>query len=724
MQILGYFEEWSVRPGDRARLAISSPLGTVHARLERLISGPGDPASPRMLTEPHHEVLDTDVSVRVQSTAVGSYADLPVELPSSADLSLHLWFWATVPGLERRQVIAALGESSPVCVELVGGRLQLTGPDGSIVVDEPIAPKVWYSVVVTIAADGQGSIDLVRVVGWTAGAARWRASGRVGRFAGSGLRLATATINASGSPEQAFNGKVENPSVLDGLPSSAQAADLHADSSAGLPIRAAWDFGQRQAMQVLVSTVAGGANGTLRVGGERGCTGHSWDGRFDTFVDAPEQYAAVQFHDDDVVDAGWSYDLEFDIPADLRSGVYFVELSNGDYLDRLPLFVRGADGAKADVLFLLPTNTYQAYANEHLAQGDLSPIMSHELVLPDDEAYLFAHREFGKSTYDVHSDGTPWRFSSRRRPIINVRPGYPSWLTGSYRHFAADMYTLEWIERSGFTYHVATDEDVHQQGVELLSRYAVVVTGGHPEYWTWPGHMALKTYLASGGTLLYLGGNGFYWVTTHDPDRPWVIEVRRDNSGTRCWDAPYGERTHVYTGEPGGLWRLRGMGPNGLVGVGFSTEGFSTSRPFKRLPASYSGPAAAWFAGISTDVIGDQGYVMGAAAGDEVDRWDVNLGSPAHALVLAYADGFTNEYQLVIEDQTLALPRQGGEDRPEVVKADMTYFDIDGGGAVFAGSSIAFGAALAWNDFDNDLCTVTSRVLADFVAGRAPRTRS
>ena len=723
MEILGYFEEWSVAPGGRARLAISSGLGTLRARLERLTSGPGDPASPAQLrSEPRHDVLDRDVAVRLQSTPVGSYADLPVDF-AGGDVTLHLWFWATVPGLERRQVIASLGEGSPVTVELVSGQLRLVGPAGSIAIDEPILAKNWYSVVATVSSSGAGTLDAVRVLGWTNGSPRAVAAGSVGAFAGSGLRLATSTVNEAGSPEQAYNGKVENPSVLDGLATKDQAATLHAGGSTGMPVRAAWDFGKRQETMTLVSSVPGGRDGTLRVGGERACTSHGWDGKCDSFTEVPDQYAAVQFHDDDVVDAGWSYDLEFDLPSDLRSGVYFVELSNGSHLDRIPLFVRGAAGSTADVLFLLPTNTYQAYANDHLALLDLSAMMAHELVLPDDEAYLHSHVELGKSTYDTHSDGTPWRYSSRHRPIINVRPGYPSWLTGTYRHFAADMYTMEWLERSGFSYHVATDEDVHLMGTDLLSRYKVVVTGGHPEYWTWPGHMALKSYLGSGGTLMYLGGNGFYWVTTHDPARPWIVEVRRDNSGTRCWNAPLGERSHAYTGEPGGIWRLRGLGPNGLVGVGFSTEGFSTSVPFKRLPASYSGPGAEWFAGISSEILGDHGYVMGAAAGDEVDRWDVSLGSPAHAVVLAYANGFSNEYQLVIEDQTLALPGQGGQERPDMVKADMTYFDIDGGGAVFAGSSIAYGAALAWNDYDNDLCTVTTRVLTSFVKGEQPRTR-
>ena len=68
----------------------------------------------------------------------------------------------------------------------------------------------------------------------------------------------------------------------------------------------------------------------------------------------------------------------------------------------------------------------------------------------------------------------------------------------------------------------------------------------------------------------------------------------------------------------------------------------------------------------------------------------------------------------MIEDQLLGLPNQGGVDRQDVVRCDMVYFSIEGGGAVFSGSSIAYCGALAWNNFENDLETVTTRVLRSF----------
>ena len=77
--------------------------------------------------------------------------------------------------------------------------------------------------------------------------------------------------------------------------------------------------------------------------------------------------------------------------------------------------------------------------------------------------------------------------------------------------------------------------------------------------------------------------------------------------------------------------------------------------------------------------------MLGGAVGDEVDRFDVALGSPEHAYLLGTSTGLGNEYQLVIEDLTLSLPGQGGAERPDMVRADMVLFPIDGGGWVFSG---------------------------------------
>ncbi len=716
MKIFAYFEEWSRRPGESVRMAISTPLTEVTAELVRLTTGPGAAGQSHVGTEPVSEVPATRASGRLQDSPVGSYAQLPLEnLDPREGVTVHCFIWPTLPAKGVQTIWALNHASGRVELVLSGGRLQLLA-DGVLVSSVmPVAPRRWYSV--AAAVGGQDSaLDVMSLQFHP----EKRRDTTVGQGAAIG-RLQSLMLASVGPDERrrainCYNGKIDTPVLYRGLLSPAQCLALHEEGERPASPLAEWLIGGDWSSRAVRPCIPALADGELVNGVERGVTGRNWDGSSDSFIETPEQYCALQFHEDDMVDSGWSYDLEFTLPATLRSGVYAVRLSGGEDVEHYPLFVLGARDDTAPVLFLASTNTYLAYANDHLASLDYSQVMTHEMVVPDDEKLLFSEPAFGRSCYDTHSDGTPVRYSSRRRPMLNVRPGYPNWLTGSYRNFPQDLYIVEWLERSGMAFHVATDEELHREGMELLSKYKVIVTGSHPEYWTRNGLSVLDCYLQVGGRLMYLGGNGFYWVTSHDPERPWIIEVRRDNSGTRCWDAPYGERTHVASLEQGGIWKTRGRGPHATVGVGFSSEGWSKGSGYERLAASYEVPGAAFFKGVDSRLIGDYGHVLGGAAGDEVDRYDVSLGSPVHAHVLASSTPLGNEYQLVIEEQTLTLPEQGGQQKPQKIRADMVYFTTGNRGAVFSVGSMTYCGALAWNGFTNDVACVTTNVLRAFTS--------
>src|SRR3546814_2957370 len=106
-----------------------------------------------------------------------------------------------------------------------------------------------------------------------------------------------------------------------------------------------------------------------------------------------------------------------------------------------------------------------------------------------------------------------------------------------------------------------TDEDIDEGGAEALEPYATVLTGSHPEYHTTGTLDALEGYTGSGGRLVYLGGNGFYWRIARSPRLPGVIEVRRSETGIRAWAAETGEYYHQLAGALGGLWRSNGRPP-------------------------------------------------------------------------------------------------------------------------------------------------------------------
>jgi N,N-dimethylformamidase len=402
-----------------------------------------------------------------------------------------------------------------------------------------------------------------------------------------------------------------------------------------------------------------------------------------------------------------------------------VHLRTGDAEDYVPFTVRPARGRPtADVAVLLPTFSYLAYANEQLLAGEagetLAAIDGFRIEYPvrPQDVYAVEHRLL--SLYDKHRDGSGVCYSSRLRPIMNMRPKYHlsplNTGKGGPHQFNADMHLVDWLHEGDVEVDVITDEDLYEDGLELLRPYRVVISGTHCEYWSGGMLDAARAYLEGGGRLMYLGGNGMYWVTERDPEGGHTVEIRRNGPSTRAWDPEPGEGYLSTTGELGGLWRHRGLAPQRWLGVGFSAQGNGEGRPYARNPDL--DPAAAWVLdGIGEDeLIGDLpslaiGY---GAAGFEIDRLDHALGSPDRTHLIATASGFSDSYQLASEDVPISDSRQGGtvNDR---VRADMTLLEYPGGGAVFSVGSIAWCACLSANGYENTVARVTGNVLRRFL---------
>ena len=73
----------------------------------------------------------------------------------------------------------------------------------------------------------------------------------------------------------------------------------------------------------------------------------------------------------------------------------------------------------------------------------------------------------------------------------------------------AESWVLGWLEEAGYAFDVYTDLDF-DAGIPDLNHYKALVLNTHPEYWTLQMFDRLEAYLAQGGRLLYLGGNGLY----------------------------------------------------------------------------------------------------------------------------------------------------------------------------------------------------------------------
>jgi N,N-dimethylformamidase len=737
--IHGYADRLSVAPGETIEFKVScEEPGSYQADIVRLIHGDTNPAGPGFL----EEVVDADVNgeypARFQPTDAGSYALVADDrmLALSGAFTLHAFVMPTTPGKADQGILGRYATDKAVgyALAIEDGCLALRVNGETVKTGVPVYPWCWYSAAAVF--DGTGGVilyaksvvnsvnSLLAPITPISGEAVVQASvsGAPGN-AGTAFTLAgLATSSDSSRVDSHFNGKIDRPKLW----SRALAVEELDRITAGDPLPAegliaAWDFADGITPHGIVGdritdTGPHGLHGTCVNFPARGMTGWNWQGVDEVFHHAPDQYGAIHFHEDDIEDCDWETDLAWRVPESLRSNVYALRLKQGDAEDWIPFVVvppRGTATAKA--AFLVPTASYLAYANAsiHFEVPVIQSIVGHTSVIAEQDFWAYGHPEFGRSTYDTHSDGSGIHYSSCRRPIVTLRPKH-RFSTGGPWQFPADLHLVCWIEKMGFEVDFVTDRELHDEGAPLLQRYNCVFTGSHPEYYSTRMLDAWEEYLAGGGRGMYLGSNGFYWITGWHPEKEHLIEVRKAEYGSRAWQARPGEYYLQLSGERSGLWRGRARAPQKLFGTGFSAEGFDHSSYYVQMPDARD-PAVAFITeGIGAEEkIGDFGLVGGGAAGYELDRYELLLGTPPQTRLLAYSEGHSDNYPHVVEEIFFNFPMVGGT-MDFQVRADITYFTTKNGGAVFSTSSISWCGSLLENDCDNNVSRMTANVLGRF----------
>jgi N,N-dimethylformamidase len=220
---------------------------------------------------------------------------------------------------------------------------------------------------------------------------------------------------------------------------------------------------------------------------------------------------------------------------------------------------------------------------------------------------------------------------------------------------------------------------------------------------------------------MYLGGNGFYWKVARHKEVPAAIEIRRGEGGIRAWAAEAGEYYNAFDGEYGGLWRRNGRPPQRLCGVGFTAQGNFVGSYYRIKPEARSSRAGWILAGLADEIFGNHGLSGHGAAGFELDRTDHRLGTPSHALVLASSEGHEPDapWVLVPEEYLTHLTTWPGEKPTKLIRADLTFFETPGNGAVFSTGSITFCGSLPTNNFENDCARLLGNVLDRFLDSEA-----
>jgi N,N-dimethylformamidase len=670
-ELVGYTDKWSYAPGDVVSLHVSATDGRVDVDLVRVRHGDPNPAGPGLQVQPVNSAVAGTYPAAEQRILAGSYAVLDASSAGGPAERLSLWMWTLLPAAGHPQTLLARGHVA-VYLDEDGGLAARVGAETVLASGSSIAVRRWHHIELHLGDRPQLWCDGTLVA--SADHAVEPPDGPV--------FLATAP-GPGGTPTHHFNGRIEELRLDD---------RVHDVRELGL------------------------VNGpTLAV------TGRHWDDDTTDFRAAPEQYAAVHFHEDDMDDARWPVTATWSVPGDLPTGIYALRLRSGDLVDHVPFVVTPPRGtATADIAFLLPTLTYLAYSNERMiAAGDGMVPTGGDIEPAEADHWLAAHPGAGASVYDRHPDGTGVCLVSMRRPTPNFRPDFVWWNTGAPERFGSDLYIADFLDHRGEAWDALTDHDLHEQGIDLLRRYRVVVTGTHPEYCSRQMLVAIQEYLEGGGRLMYLGGNGFYWVTSIDPDKPYRAEIRRGINGTRAWSSLPGELRHQTTGELGGLWRYRDRSPNELVGVGFTAQSDSRDRAAGyRRTAESRRPEYQWIFDGVTDapVLGDYGLYLGGAAGYEIDRHDPELGSPAESVVLMSSAGMHSAtYLKVVEDMEVTVAEVTGPTSPDV-RSDVVLRPYPGGGAVFSVGSCSWAGSLSHNGYDNDIYRITDNVLTRFAS--------
>jgi N,N-dimethylformamidase len=747
MPVVGYSDKLSVQPGGDITFMISCDSPVYQAQLVRLLSNDLTPQRDGPKTEELDAPLNGEHPGKREKFLTGSYVQIPMKpaLRQIPSFTIEAWIYPTSQARGRQAILSWVDEASGTACGLFidgDGRLtmRLVDEKGSAHFLEnriPLRRKTWYSVACTHDASLHNSVLYQRGMREWPGDESTEVQTKVvpsdvGLRSGEApILIAAAHENGPGTDStDHFNGKIDAPKLFSraltmreleslrlGMPSSAYENDLVA----------AWDFSADISSTQIADSSRHGLHGQTVNNPKRAVTGHNWTGREVDFRKAPDQYGAIYFHEDDLEDAKWETDFTFRVPGEFRSGVYAIRLRSGASVDYIPFFVRSRRGApQAEIAFLVPTLTYLAYSSFHsYAVADLAALQSMGTAYPvrNFERYSVQNRLVG--LYDLHSDGSGVSFVSRLKPILTLRPNFVGAHLSSGRGaphlFSADLILLDWLKAKGFEYDVITDEDLHHEGTDILRPYRVVLTGSHPEYYTENMLNSFETYLNGGGRLMYLGGNGFYWVTSIDPERPHIAEIRRWG-GMQGWRSEAGEYYHSTTGEMGGTWRNRGRAPQRLVGVGYAAEGVDENRPYRRMPESFDPKVAFIFEGIGKDeLIGDfENLVLNhGAAGFEVDRLDFGLGTPPNAKLLATSTRFADSYLRAIDELDTMDVQQTGSVNPKV-RADMVLVDYPNGGAVFSVGSISWCGCLPQNAYDNNVSRITENVLSRFASDTEP----
>jgi len=338
MNIVGYSDRLSVERDDEIAFMVSTDSDTYHAEVVRLFHGDDSPLSPGFKSEYIPSSLDGDHKGIEQVLLPGSYIRIPHrdEMDLSSSFTIQLWMWPTTPEKRSQTLFSQRGpDVQGVALRLEDGNLRLTVGNNELTLHGRIETRMWHFV----SAVYDAQVNEMRLPLEREKSTRPKMT-ETARGAASGVPTSSSDLLIGGEEMlddnepvvgNFYNGKIEAPHSYN-VALSEHELVTHRDANSdilNIPVIAKWDFPQGIGTWSNTDSSGNGFHGHAVNMPMRAATGRNWDGTETSWRNAPHQYGAVHFHDDDLSDAKWEKSVKLKIPPALPSGIYALHVTAG-----------------------------------------------------------------------------------------------------------------------------------------------------------------------------------------------------------------------------------------------------------------------------------------------------------------------------------------------------------------------------------------------------------
>src|SRR5262249_53201293 len=320
----------SAAPGETISFMVNCELPSYTAEVVRIICGDTNPQGPGVKEKVVKMPINNTYRGRKQTIEAGSYVTIPSSplLENLGSFSLQAMIWPTTPRKGRQVIVAKFRDRDKSGLALViserDGSIGLILGDGrgneeTITTGRPLLARAWYFVGASYNAETREvAIYQEPLVHYplVSDAAEVRTKTKIARIGSNQAPLMFAAFR-SGTGRAAeldgkYNGKIDSPRLANRVLSRAELEMLNrgpVPTQLGSAVVGAWDF-SRDISSLKVSDASPNLlHGEVVNLPARGMKGYNWTGEFMNWREAPGQYGAIHFHDDDLYDAGWEADF-------------------------------------------------------------------------------------------------------------------------------------------------------------------------------------------------------------------------------------------------------------------------------------------------------------------------------------------------------------------------------------------------------------------------------